>query len=88
MTELKYLEMVLADEKEKTKWIIPDWLEKINRMGALEEFMKINFSEDSPEKIMAVAENMQQALRGGGCHNKKELIFFNGKEIFPIKREF
>ena len=50
--------------------------------------MKINFSEDSPEKIMAVAENMQQALKGGGCRYKKGLVFFNGKEIFPIKREF
>ena len=88
VNELEFLEMLLKDEKESKKWVIPDWLETINKMGELEEFMKINFSEDSPEKIMAVAENMQQALKGGGCRYKKGLVFFNGKENFPIKREF
>ena len=83
--ETKYLEETIKDLKEKTKFIVPDWLEKINKLQNLEKFMKLDFSGNT-EEIIRVAENLQQELKGGGIHlRKNKLVYFDGKEIYPIK---
>ena len=83
--EIKYLEETIADLKESRRFIVPDWLTKINKLQTLEEFMNLDFSGDI-EKIVQIAENLQQELKGHGIHVKKnKLVYFDGKEIYPIK---
>ena len=85
LKETKYLEETIEDLKEKTKFIVPDWLEKINKLQNLEKFMKLDFSGNT-EEIIRVAENLQQELKGGGIRlRKNKLVYFDGKEIYPIK---
>ena len=83
--EIKYLEETIEELKEQRKFIVPDWLTKINRLKNLEKFMNLDFSGDS-EEIVRVAENLQQELKGSGIHlRKNKLVYFDGKEIYPIK---
>ena len=85
--EIKYLEGTIADLKEKQKYFVPDWLTKINKLKSLEKFMSINFSEIADqEQVLRIAENLQQELKGGGVHLRKDkIVYFDGKEIYPIK---
>lgn len=87
MTDMEYLEKTIEDLKEKEKYFVPDWLEKVNQLNVLEDFMSIDFSDVTDEKqVLRIAENLQTALKGRGVrkrHNK--LVYFDGKEIYPIK---
>lgn len=85
--EIKYLEGTIEDLKERQKYFVPDWLTKINKLKSLEKFMSINFSEIADqEQVLRIAENLQQELKGGGVHLRKDkLVYFDRKEIFPIK---
>ena len=64
INEMKYLEETIRDLKESKKYIIPKWLEKLNDLKILEEFMKIDFSVDSTDEIIRVAENLHTSLKG------------------------
>ena len=88
INEMKYLEETIRDLKESKKYVVPDWLEKLNDLKILEEFMKIDFSVDSTDEIIRVAENLHTSLKGQGVRVRKKdgkLVYFDGEEIYPIK---
>ena len=87
MTDVQFLEKTVEDLKEREKYFIPDWLEKVNELSALETFMNINFSDvTEQEQVLRIAENLQTALKGRGVKKKgNKLVYFDGKEIYPIK---
>ena len=50
--------------------------------------MKIDFSVDSTDEIIRVAENLHTSLKGQGVRVRKKdgkLVYFDGEEIYPIK---
>ena len=86
LEENKFLEGLLQDAKDKQKYIIPDWLEKLNQLEMLKQFMTIDFTAATAEEILHISENLQQELKRCGIHNHKgELHYFDGKEIYSIK---
>lgn len=87
MTNTEYMEKTIQDLKEQQRYFVPDWLEKLNQLNVLEQFMSINFSDIEDEKqVLRIAENLQTALKGRGVRKRhNEIVYFNGKEIYPIK---
>ena len=87
MTDMEYMEKTVEELKEQQRYFVPDWLEKVNQLNVLEDFMNINFSDiEDQNQVLRIAENLQTALKGRGVrkrHNK--LVYFDGKEIYPIK---
>ena len=87
MTDVQFLEKTVEDLKEKEKYVVPDWLEKLNQLNVLEKFMNINFSDiEDQNQVLRIAENLQTALKGRGVRKRhNEIVYFDGKEIYPIK---
>ena len=87
MTDMEYMEKTVEDLKEREKYVVPDWLEKVNQLNVLEKFMSINFSDiEDQNQVIRIAENLQTALKGRGVRKRhNEIVYFDGKEIYPIK---
>lgn len=87
MTDVQFLEETIEELKEREKYFIPDWLEKLNQLNVLEKFMNINFSDiEDQNQVLRIAENLQTALKGRGVRKRhNEIVYFDGKEIYPIK---
>ena len=87
MTDMEYMEKTVEALKEREKYVVPDWLEKVNQLNVLEKFMSINFSDiEDQNQVIRIAENLQTALKGRGVRKRhNEIVYFDGKEIYPIK---
>ena len=87
MTDMEYMEKTVEDLKEREKYVVPDWLEKVNQLNVLEKFMSINFSDiEDQNQVIRIAENLQTALKGRGVRKRhNEIVYFDGQESYPIK---